>query len=211
MQDTRSLYKQVGKPLSIGRKAGKVPGVYESGTEGNGPTPAQSPTRSGLTMVQATKPKAPTAPSSGLYAPVGSEDSPTPQINTPVSPRPAQGGSGGIMTMAGQTRVVAPTPAQPVASPTTANAQQTESANPLSGAGNQQAAGTTTAINPGAALGFSRRGSAAPAGIDAAPSMADNSSSIYNKNLAKPTRQQMIDQYVKRLFGNQDDSLVSTQ
>ncbi len=65
---------------------------------------------------------------------------------------------------------LAATPATPVASPTTVRAQQTETANPLSGDTNAAAGGTTQAVNPGMDLGFSRRGiGAAPAGQDSMP------------------------------------------
>ncbi len=214
MQDTRSKFKVTGKPLSIGRKVGKVPGVYAPGTQNNMAGPAQSPT-TGLTMVQSTMPS---APSSGSFAPVGSEDNPSPQINQSQMPTPGSGGT--ISTSSGLTRVVPPampmrpagpvaalpTPAAPVAAPTTTNAQQTESANPLTGAGNQQPGATTSQVNPGVAMGFSRRGLGAPAGTDASPLTANKpAGGLYAGNFTKPTRQQMIEKHVRNLFGGSVD------
>lgn len=238
MQDTRSKYKQAGKPLSIGLKRGTTPGVYSSGTQGNQRgTNAQSPT-SGLTMVQSSQP----SPGAGV---VGSSANPTPQINArpPLNPQALsnnRGGSGGtISTGSGLTRVVAPsapklpgtagymnpmtspvsalkTPAMPVAAPTTVNAQQTESANPLTGAGNQQPGSTTTTVNPGAAMGFSRRGSMTPQGMDATPIPEKNNlqsnigvtaanlggNSLFNKRFSRPDKQQIAAHSVRQLFGD---------
>lgn len=78
-------------------------------------------------------------------------------------------------------------PAAGAPSPTTSGAQQTESANPLSGDGNSQPAGKTqdlprspgllkpapqASINPGKALGYSLRGTGTPAGDDLNPGPA---------------------------------------
>lgn len=174
--DTRSLYRPLGRRLSIGKPTSR-PGVYQSGTESNEPGAYQSPT-SGLTMVQTTK------PGEGL------------------NNDPYRAGSGGTMTRGGVTTAVAPsparvrppttsydqflrdnpnspaatgslaTPAAPVAAPTTRARPQTESANPLTGDTNASAGGTTQAIDPARALGLSRRGMTAPAGQDAAPMVA---------------------------------------
>lgn len=96
---------------------------------------------------------------------------PTPRQNTD----PNRPGSGGTITNSlGLTRSFAggmrprgginypsvaqlAAPSAPVSSPTTRGAQQTESANPLTGASNAQPAGTTERLNPAANLGFTRQ------------------------------------------------------
>lgn len=64
---------------------------------------------------------------------------------------------------------LAPVASAPVAAPTTSAAQQTETANPLSGDTNDSAGGTTQAVDPAMAMGFSRRGAGVPRGQDAMP------------------------------------------
>ncbi len=129
---------------------------------------------------------------------------------------PNQGGS---ISAGGVTRAYAPSPAAnidpgrpnlggtmsttpaPVSSPTTSNAQQTESANPLTGDGNAQPGGTTDQVNPGSALGISRRGSSVPSGTDAlADSSTIGGSGIYARKFSSPKSANLYGDFVKKLF-----------
>lgn len=106
------------------------------------------------------------------------------------------------MTRGGVTTAVPPSPsATPVASPTTINAQQTESANPLTGDGNAQPGGTTDQVNAGSALGISRRGSTVPTGADAVTdASAIGGSGIYARKFASPKSANLYGDFVKKLF-----------
>lgn len=122
---------------------------------------------------------------------------------------------------------LSPLPAAPVNSPTTTGAQQTESANPLTGDGNKQPSGTTAPVNPGQAMGFSRSGGSVPRGQDAAPaavvpeqstqqklrssmsSTMDNlrgktagGAGLYKRSFTNPKSASLYSGYVKRLFGD---------
>ena len=90
----------------------------------------------------------------------------------------------------------------PVAGATTQNAQQTESANPLSGDGNAQPSGSTAAIRPGAALGIVQRGSSVPRGQDAQPGQHAGGTGLYRRNFATPQSASIYDNYVRKLFAD---------
>ncbi len=112
---------------------------------------------------------------------------------------------GGTMTRDGVTTKVPGSPAAtlaaPVASPTTTGAQQTESANPLTGDGNAQAGGTTDAVNPASALGLNRRGATTPAGSDAqGASESIGGTGLYARKFSNPKSAGVYESYVKKLF-----------
>lgn len=134
--------------------------------------------------------------------------------------------------VAGASSPLARTPGAPVTAPTTVGAQQTETANPLTGDTNRNAGGTVAPVNPGRAMGFSRAGSGVPRGQDAAPMAApapvaspeqatqqkigssmkstmDNlrgktagGTGLYRRTFTNPQSAGMYDGYVKRLFGD---------
>lgn len=84
------------------------------------------------------------------------------------------------------------------ATPTTAAAPQTESNNPLSGDTNRAPGGATTSVNPAQAAGFSRRGSAVPAGNDHV-----GGTGLFARRFSSPQASDLYTQYVRRLFGNE--------
>lgn len=91
-------------------------------------------------------------------------------------------------------------PATPVASPTTTAQPQTESKNPLTGDGNAQPAGTTSAVTPAAqTLGFTQRGSRTPSGQDA-EGTATGGTGLYQRTFKSPQAAGIYDSYVRRLF-----------
>lgn len=92
------------------------------------------------------------------------------------------------------------TPGTPVAGPTTDNAQQTESANPLTGDGNAQAGGTTDEIDPGSALGLNRRGASTPSGSDAVADQNVGGSGLYARKFSNPRSASVYQEYVRKLF-----------
>lgn len=93
-----------------------------------------------------------------------------------------------------------PVSGAPVASATTSNAQQTESANPLSGDGNKQPAGSTAPVNPGAALGISQRGNSVPRGQDAlAGGPSTGGIGLYKRQFSDPRAASVYDKTVRRL------------
>ncbi len=115
---------------------------------------------------------------------------------------------------------LARTPAAPVAAPTTIQAQQTESANPLTGDTNANAGGTSAPVNPGQAMGFSRAGASTPAGQDAMPEQSTQEKigaatsatlssiggkptggiGLYRRRFSTPQAANMYTDYVRRLF-----------
>ncbi len=114
---------------------------------------------------------------------------------------------GGTMTRGGVTTNVPGSPAATIAAPvvssTTTAAQQTESANPLTGDGNDQAPGTTDAVDPGSALGLNRRGSSTPQGDDAVQSPASSNiggSGLYARKFSNPRSAGVYESYIKKLF-----------
>lgn len=92
----------------------------------------------------------------------------------------------------------------PVASATTSNAQQTESANPLSGDGNAQPGATSDALKPGMALGVVQRGTSVPRGQDAQPSSNVGGTGLYRRTFTNPKSASIYDQYVRKLFSGTD-------
>lgn len=141
---------------------------------------------------------------------------------------PNRPNSGGTLTRGDVTRVVPPSPAairstltKPIPPALTAPlqpalnspgdpadmqttngplTQQKESANPLSGDTNAVPGGVTTTINPGSALGLSRRGNAAPAGRDVVSSRPlGGSGGILARNFSTPQVAAQAASYVKRL------------
>jgi hypothetical protein len=91
------------------------------------------------------------------------------------------------------------TPGAPVAGPTTDNAQQTESANPLTGDGNAQPADTTDELDPASALGLNRRGASTPQGTDAVAGQNVGGSGLYARKFNSPKGASIYSDYIKRL------------
>lgn len=128
---------------------------------------------------------------------------------SPYNPSPNRPNMGGTMTRNGKTTVVPPspsglaTPAEPVASPTTEAAPQTESNNPLTGDDNAQPGGTTDQIDPGSALGLKQRGASTPKGTDALPESKGGlgGTGIYARQFANPRAADLYGSYVKKIFG----------
>lgn len=75
--------------------------------------------------------------------------------------------AGGVMQRAGGPEITVPQSPSLTPNPVSANVQQTERANPLSGAINPQPQGTSAPINPARALGMTQRGTTVPNGDDA--------------------------------------------
>ncbi len=97
-----------------------------------------------------------------------------------------------------------PVPGSPVPSATTSNAQQTESANPLSGDGNAEPEDTSDAIKPGSALGVNQRGNSVPRGQD----LMAGGTGPYRRKLSSPGAASVYDGVVRKLFsgsGASDD------
>lgn len=93
------------------------------------------------------------------------------------------------------------TPGTPVASPTTTAAPQTESNNPLSGDGNEEAGGTTDSIDPGSALGLNRRGTQVPRGTDALTQDENvGGSGLYARKFGNAKSASIYGAYTKKLF-----------
>lgn len=125
-------------------------------------------------------------------------------VPTNVAPSPYQpptaASAGGTMQRAGQPALAVPP--TPVASPTTVAAPQTEANNPLTGANNQQAGGTTAPIpDPAKALGFSQRGGVAPAGQDVAGATGAGGSGLFAGTFKNPRAAGIYEGVVKKLFG----------
>lgn len=93
------------------------------------------------------------------------------------------------------------TPGTPVTSPTTVGAPQTESNNPLTGDGNEEAGGTTDAVDPGSALGLNRRGTNVPKGTDALPDANVGGSGLYARKFGNAKSAGIYSAYVRKLFG----------
>lgn len=146
------------------------------------------------------------------------------RVYPPSAPSNPAMNSGGVMQRTGAAPIVVPPspnmralqapPANPVVSPTTVGAPQTESSNPLTGTGNQQPQGSTgtirTAPAPAQAMGFSSRGTAIPAGQDALANGGGNApaagaeprqTGLMQRQFARPESQAFYDRVVKRLYG----------
>lgn len=93
-----------------------------------------------------------------------------------------------------------PTPGAPVQSATTTAQPQTESNNPLTGDGNDEAGGTTDAIDPGSALGLNRRGTSVPKGSDATDDNVGGTG-LYARKFSNPKSAGVYSAYVRKIFG----------
>jgi hypothetical protein len=123
---------------------------------------------------------------------------------------PNRGSSGGTMQRSGgpvitippspANKPLQPPPAAPVVSPTTSAAPQTESNNPLTGTGNQQAAGTTSEINAPQDLGLVQRGSQIPAGSDSVEEGSTEQSGLFARTFQNPKSTDFYGRMVRRLF-----------
>lgn len=80
--------------------------------------------------------------------------------------------------------------------------QQSEGANPMTGATSTQPEDSTEDIDPGQALGMKQRGSSLPRGTDAQPSSGNvGGSGLYARTFSSPKSASIYDKYVKDLFG----------
>lgn len=79
--------------------------------------------------------------------------------------------------------------------------QQTEAANPLTGTSTTQMPSTTSAINPGRAMGFTQRGAGVPRGMDATGGSSVGGTGLYARQFSNPQSAAIYTDYVKRLFG----------
>ncbi len=154
----------------------------------------------------------PTAPSTQPSANIGGKDydpigEPDDDADDTTAPAPTQQ-IGAPPIPAGNSAITAPPNPQALqqsalpATPTTSNAPQTESNNPLSGDGNKQPAGTSAPIDPARALGFSHRGAGVPQGQDAMPEAGHvGGSGLYARKFASPASADIYSGFVRRLFG----------
>lgn len=88
---------------------------------------------------------------------------------------------------------------------------QTEAANPLTGDGGDQLAGTSAPVDPGVSLGFSRRGSVVPKGTDAqtppkdtigtGPATNVGGSGLFARRFSNPKSAALYHDFTKTLFG----------
>lgn len=188
---------------------------------GTGASPSPAAPVTPLARVSAPPPPVPgkqvqLAPAARALRPLTPNQGGTITVNSPggaravqrIAPSPAADRSptrpnqGGTMTRNGVTTVVPPSPAAaPVNAPTTVNAQQTESADPLTGDGNAQPEDTTAPVNPGAALGFSRKGDQIPRGSDSVSDVNVGGTGIYARKFNSPKSADLYSNYVKQLFG----------
>ncbi len=117
-------------------------------------------------------------------------------------------------------------------SPTTSGAQQTESADPLTGDNNKVPGGTTVPVappvapKPGAKLSINGRNFQPTATPNAKPAISINGQSLpateadqanyggtgtYRQKFSNPTSAAIYDGYVKKLFSNQDEGSAPPQ
>lgn len=170
------------------------------------PTPAKAP------MASPVSPVSPVAPAAAPAAPRGPSPAAIKFLQDGITPPDP---------------TLSPVSPVPVAAPTTRGAQQTESANPLTGDTNRAAGGTVQPVNPAQALGLNRGGTGVPRGQDAMPTPAapdqsttqklgasmqstfDNlrgkpagGTGLYRRTFSNPKSAGIYDGYVRRLFGD---------
>lgn len=232
--DTRSLFQRPGLPLKVGRSVvtkNNVPGVYQSADSSGRP-------RTGLTMVQTAQPSNSSslpqpvlrtgltpAPRS-VYDPnaqiPGSFADSNARVNAGIYAAGTFGADNAVANGTGiavnpNTPITSPISGMPSApnapravAPTTVAAQQTESANPLTGDGNQQVQGASAPVDAGAALGFSRKGSSVPSGQDAQPTSNVGGTGLYARTFKSPKSASLYHDYVQRLFSANTGSTTGT-
>lgn len=122
-------------------------------------------TRNGMTRAYAPTPaSAPSMNSGGTITRNGVVTDVAASPYAPSNADPSRPNAGGTMQRTGMTPVAVPQSPSVTPSPVSPNVQQTERANPLSGAISPQPQGTSAPINP---LGMTQRGTSTPNGDDA--------------------------------------------
>lgn len=126
---------------------------------------------------------------------------------------PADLGGGAVLSK------VSPGITKPPATPTTVAAQQTESANPLTGDTNALPGGSVQDLNHGRAMGFSTKGPTAPGGTDvktappagSPPTASVGGSGIYQRSFSSPTAAAIYHDYTRKLFGDAGQPAATPQ
>lgn len=189
-------------------------GPNQGGTISTSPSPGVSVTQRFASSAYAgpnaaTQPQRPPAPMPARFTPPGSmapqqmalgKPKPASVVPTPVAPGQRPPGGPAPIT-------AKPAPQQaPVAGSAAPLAPQTQSEedDPLDGDETTAPGGSTTAVNPGQSLGFSARGSATPAGMDA--SHADplvGGAGLYARRFTNPTSAGLYNDFASRIGQSQ--------